>query len=157
MRVHRPGSGASGSLVAATALLAAALTGCFSDRGVAIEVDIGPTRAETVELYLGAQACDPKTNTAGITCASIAPPDGKIALPGHVWFRDAPAPEIADVKNGKATFQLRADMPSTLPIVIAVGKMGSGPDQMGVGTATLHDLAIPVNNARVVTTTLTIA
>lgn len=166
MRVHRRDSIASGSSLTPVVLLvlglAAALAGCFSDRGVAIEVDVSATCtthetcATSVELYLGAQACDPKTNTAGITCASIAPPpDGKFALPGNVWFRDALAPEIAEVKRGKATFQLRADTPTTLPIVIAVGKVGSGASQMGVGTATLHDLTIPANGARVLTTALT--
>jgi hypothetical protein len=169
MRGHRSGTLVSGpprsgrrlEFITLLSLAAGAASGCFSDRGVAIEVDVSATCvthetcATSVELYLGAQACDPKTNTAGITCASIAPPDGTFALPGKVWFRDALTPETAEVKNGKATFQLRADTPTTLPIVIAVGKVGSGMVQMGVGTATLHDLTIPTSNARVITTALT--
>ena len=135
-------------------IAALAVTGCFSDRGVALEVDVGDTGAATVELYLGTQACDPRTNTAGITCASIAPPpDGKLALAGDVWFRDGLTPEVAQVKGGKATFQLRADTPTTLPIVVVVG-LASSQGTIAVGAATLRDLAVPVNSARVVATTL---
>lgn len=162
MRVPRAGSMVStarGPSLAAMALAGAALAGCFSDRGVAIEVDIGDTGARTVELYLGAQACDPQANTAGITCTSIAPPpDGKLALPGHVWFRDALAPEVAEVKpDGKAVFQLQADPTTTLPRVIAVGKLPGPEGDVGVGTATLHDVTVPANGARVITTTLAAA
>src|SRR5262249_53708905 len=56
-------------------------------------------------------------------------------------------------------FQLRADAPTTLPIVIAVGFVADlqGIDKRPVATATLHDLAIPVSGARVITTKLTAA
>ena len=145
---------ASPTLLAVSAL---ALAGCFSDRGVALEVDVGDTGAAVVELYLGAEHCDPRTNTAGITCASIAPPpDGKLALAGEVWFRDGLAPETAQVKGHKATFQLRADTPTTLPIVVAIG-LADGQGTAAVGAVTLHDLSIPVNSARVVATTLAAA
>ena len=148
MRGHRPGSIASAAALAA--LLAA---GCFSDRGIALEVEVGDTGATTVELYLGATRCDPAANTR-ITCKSIAPPpDGKVALAGEIWFRDGPEPERAQVKGGKATFQLRADAVTTLPIVVAVG-LPSAESTIPLGVATLRDLTIPVHGARVVATTL---
>jgi hypothetical protein len=137
-------------------VIALCSAGCFSDRGVAIEVDVGTTGATSVELYIGKTACD-KTNDAGITCTTIAPPpDGRFALRGDIWFRDAPAPYTAAVKGRTATFELGADTATTLPIVIAVGTVPT--DQQGVrgvGTATLSNLAIPVNSARIITTTLT--
>jgi hypothetical protein len=145
------------SRLASPALLsiaALAVTGCFSDRGVALEVNVGDTGATLVELYLGTEPCDPRTNTAGITCGSIAPPPaGTLALAGDVWFRDGLEPEVAQVQGHKATFQLRADTATTLPIVVAVG-LASGQGTIAVGAATLHDLAIPVHSARVIATTL---
>src|SRR5262249_45374295 len=108
-----------GLLAACTAL--AALAACFSDRGVAIEVDVGATGATSVELFLGKAAWHPGDKLAGIASTTIAPPDGTNPLDGNIWFRDAPAPYIVDVAGHTATFQLRADTPTTLPIVIAVG------------------------------------
>jgi hypothetical protein len=150
------GPGASGILTAMRWALAFALcgAGCFSDRGVAVEVDVGGTGATSVELYLGTQRCDPSNAAVDIDCTTIAPPDGTVALRGTIWFRDDLLPYTAAVKGRRATFQLRADTVSTLPIAIAVGMDASGG---AVGTATLHDLAIPVNSARVVTTTLVAA
>jgi hypothetical protein len=144
---------ASPTLLAVPALVLV-LAGCFSDRGVALEVDVGDTGATLVELYLGAEHCDPRTNTARITCATIAPPpDGKLALAGDVWFRDGLAPETAQVKGHKATFQLRTELATTLPIVVAVG-FADGQGTTAVGAVTLHDLSIPVHSARVIATTL---
>lgn len=159
MEVQKPGSIVSGSSLAAPALLAAALAGCFSDRGVAIEVDIAVPGVTSVELFLGATRCDAKDKLAGIACTTIAPPpDGSVALDGNIWFRDAPARYIADVHGRTATFQLRADTPTRVPIVIAVGFAPADPgtgDPRPVATATLHDLAIPTDGARVITTALT--
>src|ERR1051325_50329 len=127
------------------ALLAA--TGCFSDRGVAIEVDVGATGATSVELFLGKAACAGDDKQAGIACTTIAPPDGTTPLDGSIWFRDAAAPYAAAVSGGKAVFQLRADAATTLPIVIAVGFAAdaTAAAKHPVATATLTDLAIPVN------------
>jgi hypothetical protein len=130
-------------------------TGCFSDHGVAIEVDVGDTGATSVELYIGKDACDTKANTAGIDCTTIAPPPaGGVPLRGQIWFRDDLAPYTADVKGHKATLQLKADTATTLPIVIAVGFVPGDQGQRAVGTATLLALEIPTGSARVVTTTL---
>jgi len=139
------------------ALLAA--TGCFSDRGVAIEVDVGATGATSVELFLGKAACAGDDKQAGIACTTIAPPDGTTPLDGSIWFRDAPAPYTVDVTGHTATFQVRADAAITLPVVIAVGFAGDpgGTAKHPVATATLHDLAIPVGGARVITTELVAA
>lgn len=146
---------------AAPALLAlAAATGaCFSDRGVAIEVEVGATGATSVELFLGKTACDRNDTTAGIACTTIAPPDGTVPLDGDIWFRDAPEPYLAQVSAGRATFALRATEPTTLPVVIAVGSApdAAGPGTHPVATATLRDLAVPVSSARVVMTALTAA
>lgn len=133
-------------------------SGCFSDRGVAIEVDVGTTGATSVELYLGTAACD-KTNAAGITCTTIAPPpDGRNALRGDIWFRDALTPYTAAVHGHTATFELRADTATTLPIVLAVGTVAADSQGVrGVGTATLLDLTIPVHSARIITTALVAA
>ena len=91
----RAAAGAAERL-ARLALLAAALGGCFSDRGVAIEVAVGATGATTVELFLGAAACDADANAGGIACTTVAPPpDGSVALAGDIWFRDAAAPYVA--------------------------------------------------------------
>jgi hypothetical protein len=129
--------------------------GCFSDRGAAIEVDVGDTGATSVELYIGKVPCD-RSNTAGISCTTIAPPpEGRTALRGDIWFRDRPEPLSAKVKGKTATFELKASSATTLPIIIAVGTTATDQGGVrGVGTATLTDLAIPVNSARVVTTTL---
>ncbi|HEX7838816.1 MAG TPA: hypothetical protein VF469_15170 [Kofleriaceae bacterium] len=158
MRVPRSASIASGSSLASLALLAAALAGCFSDRGVAIEVDVGTTGASTIELFLGAQACDRKDTTAGIACTTIAPPpDGSVPLGGNIWFRDAPAPYTAEANGRTATFQIRAEAPRTLPIVVAVGFVRDAQSPQGlrpVATATVRNLTIPVDNARVITTAL---
>lgn len=149
----------AGSPAALVALGTLATVGCFSDRGVAIEVDVGSTGASSVELFLGSAACDRNDKTAGIACTTIAPPDGTTPLDGNIWFRDAAAPYTAPVSGGKAVFQLRAGDPATLPIVIAVGFAAdaSAAGQHPVATSTLHDLAIPVNGARVVTTALVAA
>src|SRR5262245_60920317 len=80
------------------AVAAAAQAGCFSDRGVAIEVDVGDTGATKVELFLGMTACDRTGNGAGIACTTIAPPpDGSVALAGAIWFRDPGEPYIVEV------------------------------------------------------------
>src|ERR1043165_6801212 len=102
MRRARPGTrsgptpakpGGLGGVVAPIAFalgLVVAFAGCFADKGLGIEVDIGDTHASKVELYLGKAACSPDDNAAGIDCTSIAPPDGTIALRGNIWFRDSP-------------------------------------------------------------------
>jgi len=123
--------------------------GCFSDRGLAIEVDVGDTNATSVELYLGKTGCDSSNNASGIDCATISPPNATAALAGTVWFRDDDARYVATVHDHTAAFQLRADTSTTLPIVIAVGATGTS-GGTAVGTATLRDLAIPINGARVV-------
>jgi hypothetical protein len=154
MRGARPGWSHWGPQhrLAAAGTLAIALcaTGCFSDRGVAIEVDIGKTGATSVELFLGTKNCADDDSTK-FACAGIGPPPRMSPLlPGDVWFRDALMPYTAEVKGQTATFQLRADTPSTVPIVIAVG-LANG---IGVGTATLDKLDVSAHGARVVTTTL---
>src|SRR5215470_2411427 len=66
--------------------LALASGGCFSDRGLAIQVDIGDTGATMVELYIGTQPC---SDNEALDCSGIAPPDGTALLRGAIWFRDA--------------------------------------------------------------------
>lgn len=144
-------------LRAGALLIALCMAGCFSDRGLAIEVDVGDTGATSVELYLGERGCSPGDNQAGINCESIAPPEATIALEGHVFFRDdpepdGPAPYTAEVKGGKATFVITAETARTLPIVIAVGNPSG--DQGMRGVATLHDLDVPAGSGRIVRTTL---
>src|SRR5262245_36941193 len=103
----------------------AALTGCFSDRGLAIEIDVGDTGATSVELFVGKTACDASGTSdhpAGIDCKSIAPPPaGSLPLRGSIWFRDDLAVDTVQVTSPRVTFQLRSDTAATLPIVIAVG------------------------------------
>ena len=64
----------SGARTVALALTACA-AGCFSDRGLAIEVDVGDTGATTVELYIARHRCGESDNT-DVDCTGIAPPDG---------------------------------------------------------------------------------
>jgi hypothetical protein len=131
----------------------AALTGCFSDRGLAIEIDVGGTGAASVELFLGKTACDAGgDHPDGIDCKSIAPPpSGSAPLRGSIWFRDDLAVDSVQVTGPRVTFQLRSDTAVTVPIVIAVGlTQGDHP----VGVATLHDVTIPAGSARVLATTL---
>lgn len=134
--------------------IAACASGCFSDHGLAIEVRIGATGATSVELYLG-QRCDPANNPQGIDCRSIIPPSATGEMTGTVWFRDADARYIAEVRGGVASFQLRADPATTLPIVLAVGQTTGG----AVGTATLRDVVVPAGSAsaRVIETQLVAA
>ena len=140
-----------------------AAAGCFHDRGLGVEVDVGDTGASRVELYLGKTRCE-ADNAAGIDCTTIAPPDstvappeGTVALRGNIWFRDSPLPYTADVKGGSATFQLQADGATTLPIVVAVGFGTTPAGPRAVGTAVLRDVAIPAGGARVMLTSLTAA
>jgi hypothetical protein len=147
-------SGPHGNLAAAVPLaIALGMTGCFSDQGVVIEVDIGRvTTAKSVELYLGTNSCNTTSKTE-LACAGIAPPpSGSSVLRGDVWLRDALLPYTAEVKGHTATFHLRTDTPSMVPIVIAVGLSADG---TGVGTATMNKLDVPARGARIVTTTLT--
>lgn len=122
--------------------------GCFSDRGIAIEIDVGATGATSVELYVGNRRCtDP--GEQGFRCdGGIAPPSIAAHLDGDVWYRDDVAPYFAVVSGGKATFRLQADMVTTLPIAIAVGS--TGPGTPALGTATLRDVTVPVDDARIV-------
>jgi hypothetical protein len=123
----------------------AAAAGCFSDRGLAIEVDVGDTGAASVELYVATAKCAPG-NKAGIDCTTITPPNDLAPLAGDVWFRDADPRYVAEVHGHTAMFQLKADVETTLPIVVAVGSLES----LAVGTATLRTLVIPTDRARVV-------
>jgi len=122
--------------------IAAWASGCFSDHGLAISVDVGATGATSVELYLG-EPCDPANNPQGIDCQSIIPPNATGTMPGTVWFRDADARYSAQVRGGVASFRLNADPATTLPIVLAIGMTTTG----AVGTATLRDLAVPLVSA----------
>jgi len=139
-----------------------AIAGCFSDRGLVIEVDVGDSDAVTVELFLGTDVCTPGDNPAGIDCKTIAPPPpaGPAPMPGKIWFRDNPALEVATVQDHRAIFQLRSDVATTIPMVIAVGmnSRGQGPSQgldpRAIATATLRDVEIPTTAARVLRTTL---
>jgi hypothetical protein len=125
---------------------------CFSDRGLAIEIDVGDTGATSVELYLGGTACEPADNPASIDCRSIAPPpSGAAPLTGRIAFRDTTARTTAPVDGRTATFRLLPDgaTDAPLPIAIAVGTKGDATDAAPVGTATLRDLVIPVHSARI--------
>jgi hypothetical protein len=130
--------------------------GCFDDRGLAIEVEIGGMPATSVELYLGKTKCDASSNDASIDCTGIAPsPAGSVSLPGTIWFRDSPAPYTAEVSGGKATFRLTtgsaAGSDDMVPMIIAVGLDASG---QTVGAATMEEQTVPLHGARVVTATL---
>lgn len=155
--IREPTSPATGVRLRVACALSIALgAGCFSDRGVVIEVDIGDSRASEVELYLGKSKCD-ANNPAGIDCTAIAPPDGTVALGGTIWFRDDVSPYKATVKGRTATFHLTAESPTTLPIAIAVGRALTPLRPVAAGTATLRDLEVPVHSGRVVTVALTAA
>lgn len=136
------------------ALVALSAAGCFSDRGVAIEVDVGMTGATSVELYVGNSKCADHKNPAIQCDGGIAPPLISAHLAGTVWFRDDMVPYRAAVVAGKATFRLQADTDTdtTLPIVIAVGTSAAAADP--VGTATLTDVLVPAKSARIRTTKL---
>jgi hypothetical protein len=143
------------------AATAGAQAGCFSDRGVAIEVDVGDSGATKVELFLGMTACDKTGNAAGIACTTIAPPpDGSVPLAGEIWFRDTGEPYIVEVRGGKATFQIRAESQTDVPIAAAVGYAADAAAPGGlrpVGIAAFHDLSIPAHAARVITTEMVAA
>src|SRR5687768_8191931 len=94
--------------------------GCFSDRGVAIEVDVGDTGATSVELYVGNTACTDHDNPVIACDGGIAPENVSEHLAGKVWFRNDLVPYFAPVRGGKASFRLQADKLTTLPIAIAV-------------------------------------
>jgi len=140
--------------LASLAAAVAGVTGCFSDRGLAIQIDVAGTGATSVELFLGKAACDASgaSDGPGIDCKAIAPPPaGSAPLRGSIWFRDDLAVDAVQVTGPQVAFQLRADTATTLPIVIAVGfTQGDHP----VGVATLHDVTIPTGNARVLRTAL---
>jgi hypothetical protein len=139
------------------ALAAAAPTACFSDRGLALEIDVGATAATSVELFLGKAGCNADTNPAGIDCKTITPPGIRDALDGNVWFRDDAARYTAAVAGHIATFRLAAEAVTELPIVIAVGSASDATGPRVAGVATLYDLAIPTASARIVAATLVAA
>jgi len=136
----------------ASLAIAAGTAGCFSDRGLAIEIDVAGTGATSVELFLGKTACEASDNAAEIDCKALGPPPaGSPLLRGSIWFRDDLVVNTAAVSGSRATFQLRSDTTASLPIVIAVGlTQGDHP----VGVATLHDVTIPTGSARVLATAL---
>jgi hypothetical protein len=136
----------------ASLAIAAGTAGCFSDRGLAIEIDVAGTGATSVELFLGKTACEASDNAAEIDCKALGPPPtGSPPLRGSIWFRDDLAVNTAAVAGSRATFQLRSDTTATIPIVIAVGlTKGDHP----VGVATLHDVTVPTGSARVLATAL---
>lgn len=139
--------------------IAGALAGCYSDRGLALEVDVrveGRTDVPTsVELFIGNHRCA-DDNAGGIKCDDgIAPPDITKQLPasGGVWFRDDTVPFVAEVHGHTAVFRLQAgDADADVPIdlAIVVGKLGN---EM-VGTSTLTALTVPEDDALVVHTRL---
>lgn len=140
------------SALSALAVAAAGTAGCFSDRGLAIDIDVAGTGATSVELFLGKTACEASDNPAEIDCKALGPPPAdSTPLRGSIWFRDDLAVEAVPVTGSRATFQLRSSTTTTLPIVIAVGlTQGDHP----VGVATLHDVAVPAGSARVLATAL---
>jgi hypothetical protein len=153
----------SWKLVAAgTVMIALGAIGCFSDRGVVIEVDIGDTEATSVELFIGKGACA-DDQPAGVSCATIVPQGATSPLAPQgddkVWFRDHAAPYVADVNRNThtATFHLKTDEATTLPVVIAVAFAPSRESMCPIGTATLRGLPIQSNSALIVTTRLACA
>jgi hypothetical protein len=152
----RPGSidrdHARRARTALSALVIAGCAGCFSDRGLAVEIHVGDTGATSVELYIGKVPC---SDGAPIACDEMITPPGGVALDGHIWFRDDLPPYTAEVKGRTATFQLRADKASpTRMVLIAVGLVPGDNRMQPVGSATLRDVEIPVDGARIATATL---
>jgi hypothetical protein len=145
-------AGGAASRLAVLAIAAAGTVGCFSDRGLAIDVDVAGTGATSVELFLGKTACEASDHAAEIDCKALGPPPaGSAPLRGSIWFRDDLAVDAVPVTGSRATFQLRSSSATTLPVVIAVGLIqGDHP----VGVATLHDVAVPAGSARVLATAL---
>src|SRR5882724_9505884 len=119
-------------------VIALCATGCFSDRGVVIEVDVGDMGVASVELFIGKEECAPNTAPKGFSCdGGIAPMGGTNPLPGRMFFRDAPSEDKALVNGRTVTFQLKADKATPLPIVIAVG-FDQG--KQAIATATMQPL-----------------
>lgn len=131
-------------------VIALCASGCFSDRGVAIEIDVGETGATSVEFFIGKEKCE-STNSR---CKTITPPNAMCALEASSWFRDDAQRYTAPVNGHTATFRLEANPARTLPIVIAVGLDAGGG---AVATATLFDLEVPANTGRIATATLVAA
>jgi hypothetical protein len=127
-------------------LLALWLTGCFSDRGLAIEIDVGSTGATSVELFVGLE-CD----EAASECRAITVPGSDCAFDGARYYRDANLSYTVAVRGHVATFKLAAQTESAFPIAVAVGLDASG---KAVGTATLLDLTISPSAAQIATATL---
>jgi hypothetical protein len=138
--------------IARALVLAGCAAGCFSDKGLALQIDVGATGAQTVELYLGMKTCDEAGAPAGASCRSIAPPpSGTTALDGEIRYRDAADLDITAVHGTTATFQLRAAAFTKVPVAIAVGVDASG---RPVGAVVLERLEIPADDARVVSAAL---
>lgn len=131
----------------AALVIALCMTGCFSDRGVAIEIDTSGTEAISVELYIGKVSCDSQDPH----CKTITPPGATCALQDDSWFRDDAQRYIEPVHGHTATFRLESTTANPLPIVIAVGSNAAG---AAVATATLYELVVPVDSGRIVKATL---
>jgi hypothetical protein len=133
-----------------TALVIALCTaGCFSDHGLAIEIDVGATGAKRVALFVGGD-CDAKSDN---TCKTVIPPLADCSTPGTGTRYDADVALSFDdiaVQGGRATFRLAAQIVTPRAIAIAVGLA----DGKIVGTATLIKPEIPVDSAKVVSATL---
>jgi hypothetical protein len=147
------------SRLALISLIALSAAGCFSDRGLAIEVDVGDTGATSVALYVGNRTCQ-GGDSSGVNCDSgIAPPGGGPHLPGKIWFRQDPEPYSAPVVHGKATFRFEASKTTTLPLVVAIGTVAAPTPQSvtlppPVGAASMTMVDVPIDTARIVTVTL---
>src|SRR5258707_1356428 len=96
-----------------------ACSSCFSDKGIAVEVNVGTTHATSVELYIGKDKCDTSTQNTRpkIDCQSIAPPDGTAALPGSIWFRDDLLPYSAEVTGAVAKLHIKSDVSQSIPML----------------------------------------
>lgn len=134
-----------------TLVIALCATGCFSDHGVAIEVDLGDIKPATVELFVGKDDCTSETAPNGVRCDGIAPMDVTTPLPGAVAFRDASSGMLPQVSGSTVTVQLKSDQAITLPVVIAVG---FDANRQPIGTATLHKVDVPASSGRVAKATM---
>ncbi|HET9620003.1 MAG TPA: hypothetical protein VFP84_01460 [Kofleriaceae bacterium] len=132
-------------LRAAALALAACATGCFDDKGLGIEVDVGDTTGlASVELFVALQQ----------TCANgdIQAPTMK-AFDGALCMRDTPQRLTAPIKDGTATFRLEAavqDLPLQLVVAVGLKTDGTPSDASSI----LFGLTVPRTGSQLVRTTL---
>lgn len=120
-------------------MVCAAVAGC--DNSIYVEVRVPPgMQADTVELFIAVDSCTVKD---GEPCNGIAPPGAGGRHQGdEVYLRDLPEALVSSVGGDRSAWFKLASGDHRVPVIIAVGTIGTDPDQLEAGVAILRPLEL---------------